>query len=104
MTGYEFKLARKKARWTQEKAAQRLGVSQSYVALLERGRRAVTPRLASRVVRTLSVSPVSLPPIYKWKRQLTGEVLAKSLSSLGYPGFAYLHGGRKRNPGEVLLT
>lgn len=29
--------------------------------------------------------------------------MAKELAALGYPGFAYMRGGRKRNPGEVLF-
>ena len=85
------------------KTAERLGVSQPYVALLEDGKRMVGPRLARKVVKALRLPPTLLP--------LPGKLaeghpqnLPQQLSVLGYPGFAYLRGAQKRNPAEVLVT
>jgi hypothetical protein len=79
-----------------------LGVSQAYVALLEKGRRRVPPELARKAVRAFKLNPVLLPA--NKPSSATSEQLARDLSRLGYPGFAYLRGGWLKNPGEVLLT
>ena len=39
MTGQQLREARKLKGWNQQQAAQRLGVSQTYLSLLEKGKR-----------------------------------------------------------------
>lgn len=104
MTGQEFKMARRKLGWTQTDTASRLGVSQTYVALLERGKRKFPARLARKAVVALNLSPVSLPMKPARTPHMKAEMLARQLATLGYPGFAHLHGLQKRNPAELLLT
>lgn len=102
-----FKQARKQAGLNQQRAAAELGVSQSYLSMLENGDRLLSPELARRMVHVYELSPVALPPAQGlWERKLAGpEQLAAELAGLGYPGFAYLRKQRsKRNPGELLLT
>jgi transcriptional regulator with XRE-family HTH domain len=47
---------------TQAQAAARLGVSQPYLAMLEAGKRRLTPELARRAVGALGLTPTALPP------------------------------------------
>ncbi|MGA3054837.1 MAG: helix-turn-helix transcriptional regulator [Candidatus Korobacteraceae bacterium] len=103
MNAQELKSARKQRGWTQVKTAERLGVSQPYVALLEDGKRMVGPRLARKVVKALRLPPTLLPLPEKLAKGRS-QNLPEQLSVLGYPGFAYLRGAQKRNPAEVLVT
>ena len=103
MSGQEFRMARRARGWTQKKAAVRMGVSQTYVALLERGKRKFPSKLARKAVVALNLDPVSLP-VRNAVGGTEADTLARQLAALGYPGFAYLHGLHKRNPAEVLLT
>lgn len=103
MSGEALRRAREEYRWTQAQAGARLGISQAYVALLEKGRRPVPVDLARKAVRVLKLSPVLLPPAEKLSAGESNK-LARDLGRLGYPGFAYLRGGWLKNPGEVLLT
>jgi hypothetical protein len=81
-----------------------LGVSQAYLALLERGRRPVTARLGSKIVKLYRLGPTALPlesgSIDKWHSSFP----AAALASLGYPGFRQLRGARRKNPAVVLLA
>ena len=105
-----FRQARKQARLNQQRAAAELGVSQSYLSMLENGERSLSPELARRMVHVYKLSPVALPAAQGfWERKMVGpEQLAADLAGLGYPGFAYLRKQRKqrakRNPSELLLT
>jgi transcriptional regulator with XRE-family HTH domain len=101
MTGKEFKLARKKLGWSQCDVAARLGVSQTYVALLEHGKRHFSPRLARRAVSLLRMSPTALPLSLRSSKETE---LVRQLSALGYPGYAHVPPVRRRNPAEVLLV
>jgi len=99
-----LKSARKRLRLTQKEAAARLGLSQPYFSLLEKGKRKVTPKLAQTAVRVFKLSPTELPVSEnKVDQKVGGDQLAKRLAALGYPGFAYLRAGWTRNPAEVLL-
>ena len=105
MSGHELRSAREKHGWNQTDTARRLGVSQGYLALMEGGRRNVPAKLASKAVRVLDLSPTSLPvrsqpPL----STVDADGLARQLASLGYPGFAYMRAGWKRNPAEVLVS
>jgi transcriptional regulator with XRE-family HTH domain len=93
--------------WSQPRAAQHLGVSQPYLAMLETGRRRLTPALARRFVRGYRLTPAQLLPSQDFSPEAgtSAETLANQLCALGYPGFAYLRSRvPKMNPGEVLLS
>jgi transcriptional regulator with XRE-family HTH domain len=102
VTGKEFKLARQAFGCKQSDVARRLGVSQTYVALLEQGKRSFPPKLATKAVTLLRMSPLALPlgtPV-----PTNAEFLVRQLSALGYPGFAHLRPVRRKNPVGVLLA
>ena len=101
-----FKQARKQAGLSQQQAAAELGLSQSYLSMLEKGQRPLSRELARRMVQVYKLSPVSLPPQGSWEPKMTDfEQLAADLAGLGYPGFAYLRTRRTpRNPSELLLS
>lgn len=104
MTGKVLKKGRLEQGLTQKEVAARLGVSQPYLALLERGERRVTQSLARKAVRMLKVCPTFVPCDQRWQnRRATTDSLARQLSALGYPGFRYMRAGWTRNPAEVLL-
>jgi transcriptional regulator with XRE-family HTH domain len=102
MTAYELKQARKKNSLTQEATARLLGVSQTYVALLEKGRRSVPDALARRAVMRLQMNPLALP-VTENKRLFSAQHFAQQLASLGYPGFSSMRSAWKRNPAQLLL-
>jgi transcriptional regulator with XRE-family HTH domain len=104
VTGLALKKARCARALTQKEAAARLGVSQPYLALLENGKRNVTPQLARKAVRVLHVRPTVVPCNKNaYGRRATTDSLSRKLSALGYPGFQYMRAGWTRNPAEVLL-
>lgn len=98
----QLRSARQAAGWTQQQAAERLGVSQAYLALLERGRRPVTARLASNIAKVYYLGPAALPLEAESMDSWNSASLAAALAGLGYPGFRRLRGRRKRNPALVL--
>ena len=106
MEGQELKEARQAKGWTQAQAAKKLGVTQAYLSMLERGRRTLSRRLARRAVQLLDAPPTALPLADELAVTPSGsEKTRVDLASLGYPGFAYLRGPRaRRNPAEVLLS
>src|ERR1700712_1912259 len=83
---------------TQAAAASRLGVTQAYLSLLERGLRPVSDAVAQSVSRQFAVTPTSLP--FRGTRPHSFE---NALGVLGYPGFGHLHRGTRYNPAELLL-
>ena len=106
MTSEQLRRGRKQKGWNQEQAALRLGVSQPYLSLLERGERRVPPTLARNAADAYGLSAAALPLETAWEGvRPTGEREAASeLASLGYPGLSYLKPRRsKKNPAEVLL-
>lgn len=98
--------ARRARGWTQKRAARRLGVTQAYLSMLERGRRVPPPALAKRLAEVYSLSAASLPlPAGGWQPPLAGNrEIAVELSRLGYPGLAARRRGEPGNPAAVLLT
>lgn len=102
MTGSEVRNARKHRRWTQAVLAERLGVSQGYVSLLERGQRAVPGRLTSRLARVLQL-PADALPVQSGSKPLDSERAARALGSLGFVGFRYLGGRQLLNPAELVV-
>lgn len=107
MNGYDLRSARRAKGWNQVEAANRLGVSQPYLAMLERGQRRLTSKLALRAARLYNVAPTAVPRSQRGvPSRLDAATLARDLAGLGYPGFAYVRSRNwtPKNPGEVLLT
>jgi transcriptional regulator with XRE-family HTH domain len=108
MSPQELKAARRKKGWSQHEAAARLGVSQSYLAMLESGSRRIPAQSVRRFSQTYGLPPTSLPlpSTLQFKpSEDTAEELAKDLAALGYEGFAHLRcRGWQKNPAVVLLT
>jgi len=96
--------ARQTAGLTQQQAADRLGVSQAYLALLERGRRPVTAPLGMKIVKLYRLVPTALPLESDGIDSWHSSSLAAALASLGYPGFRQLRGAHRKNPAVVLLA
>lgn len=107
MTGEDLRNARKRRGWTQEQAAKRLGMTQAYLSMLERGRRVLSRPATRRVLRNLDVSPTALPLREELNHPTSpNDLLRGELAALGYPGFSYLHRhrGARHNPAQVLFT
>src|SRR2546427_1107429 len=105
MTSVELKKARLSAGWTQVRLADRLGVTQAYLSLMEVGKRRVPDRVARLVTSLFQLPPTCLPRSDLERLDLpTEEEVEQGLARLGYPGFAYRKKpGKRRNPGELLL-
>jgi transcriptional regulator with XRE-family HTH domain len=106
MTGTDLKSGREQKSWTQAQAALKLGVSQPYLSLLEKGMRRVPDRLARKAATLFGLSATKLPVETNWHsvQAKDDSALASDLAALGYPGFSYLKSRRKRNPAEVVLS
>ena len=105
MTTSWLREGRRKKGWTQAQAARRLGVSQTYLSLLEAGRRPLSRPLAQKAQRVFDVPATALPvghlPAVK---AADAEHVAGTLAALGYPGFTHMKPGRCMNPAELLLV
>jgi transcriptional regulator with XRE-family HTH domain len=106
MKPQELRAARLEKGWGQTAVAARLGVTQPYVNMLEKGKRRLTPKLARKLALVYGFSPAELPVSETFRPpKADAQWLGESLAKLGYPGFAYLRSHvAKKNPGEVLLT
>ena len=102
MKGAELRQARLNRGWTQEEAARKLGVAQSYVSMLERNQRTASNKLLSRLRRVYQL-PLTAEPFSKRTTPLSSKKVAKALGAFGYPGYVYLRGNVQKNPAEVLL-
>jgi transcriptional regulator with XRE-family HTH domain len=102
MSGADLRDARLEREWTQAELADRLAVTQAYVCLLERNRRAVPRRLAQKLTSVLQLSPNALP-VSASRASLKAEEATAALGAVGYPGFAYLRNRRPLNPADLLL-
>jgi transcriptional regulator with XRE-family HTH domain len=98
MDAATLKNARRAAGLTQQRAAALLGVTQAYLSMLERGQRPVSDTVAAHAAEHLRIDPTALP--FSGQRP---EHFEDALGALGYPGFAYLRGGKRMNPAELLL-
>jgi transcriptional regulator with XRE-family HTH domain len=101
--GAELKSVRKASSWTQAQAAVRLGVTQAYLSMVERGERAVSSELASRAVEVFEVPATALPLAEYQTRAHDAGFFQAMLGSLGYPGFAHLRGSIRQNPTQLLM-
>ena len=105
MTGAELKQGRLAAKLTQAEAAARLGFTQPYLSLLERGRRTVTPAVARAATRLYGLPPTALaPPLEPPVGPAATERLPFQLATLGYPGYGHLRKGSLVNPAAVALS
>jgi transcriptional regulator with XRE-family HTH domain len=106
MTGNDLRSGREQKGWMQEQAALKLGVSQPYLSLLEKGTRRIPDRLARKATTLYGLSAAKLPVEASGHsvQAKHDDELASDLASLGYPGLAYLKSRRRRNPAEVVLT
>jgi transcriptional regulator with XRE-family HTH domain len=107
MTGHQLAQYRKEKKKTQVETARALGVSQTYLSLLEAGKRPLTDRLQRKAAKFFDL-PMELPA-----KLASGELSARSddqlaadLADLGYTGFSHLRRAhaRKQNPADVLLS
>lgn len=101
-----LKQARQERGWTETRAARRLRMSQSYLAMLETGERRVTPELVLRFKRVygLGAAVLPVPEPFVPRKNVSSAELANLLSRLGYPGFLYLKArAREASPAVVLL-
>lgn len=103
MTGTDLRTARSLSSWTQIEAARRLGVTQAYLSMVERGSRPVSDELAATVLKVYPLSATARPLGVGVDTPHTEEFFKKALGELGYPGFAYLKGRIRFNPAELLL-
>jgi transcriptional regulator with XRE-family HTH domain len=93
--------------WGQVEAARRLGVSQPYLAMLEQGKRRLTPDLARKAALVYGLPPTELPVPTKFTpaKEVGAQRFVEYLSRLDYPGFVYVRPHvKQKHPGEVLLT
>ena len=104
MQAHWLREARERKGWTQQEAARRLGVSQTYLSLLENGRRALSQRLAAKVPRNFEVPATELPVESRHSAHQDPQQLANALAALGYPGFRHFKRGRRVNPAQLLST
>jgi len=102
----QLKASRLAAGFTQVQLAKKLGKSQGYVSLLERGLRSPSVSVAERLANVLELPPTARPLRVgkQGLRRFNTDRAAKSLATLGYPGYAYLGGTHAPlNPTAVLL-
>lgn len=106
MTGRDLKAYRKNSRLTQEEAAEVLGVSQTYLSLLESEKRSLTERLKRKLVRRMHVRPTELPAKTKDRQvsSVSDDQLTADLAALGYKGFSHWKPSQIKNPADVLLA
>src|ERR1039458_9110606 len=104
MTGEALKAAREEAKLTQGEAAAKMGLTQAYFAMIERGLRPVTDELAVKAVGVFRLPATALPLKTDPQSALDERGFRAELGALGYPGFAkFRRGGPKYNPARLLL-
>jgi transcriptional regulator with XRE-family HTH domain len=103
LDGTWLRQQRERKGWTQEDAAARLGVSQTYLSLLENGRRPVSQRLARKLQRKFAVPPTVLP-VAATTVPKDARSLVEGLAALGYPGFSHVKPVRTVNPAQLLCA
>ena len=81
--------ARRAKGWTQEEAAARLGVSQTYWSFLENGRRQVPAHLLPKLRQHFDV-PGAVAPLDEKAAPHSPDALVAALAGLHYPGFTHV--------------
>jgi transcriptional regulator with XRE-family HTH domain len=105
MDGMALRDARQTKNWTQQEAAEALGVTQAYLSMLETGARRVSDHLTRKALTVLDLPPTAIPlkrPAGNLEPSRKRDFGAE-LAGLGYPGFAYLRTRVRSNPAGVLL-
>ena len=107
MTGHRLVQYRKEKKKTQVETARALGVSQTYLSLLEAGKRPLTDRLRRKAAKFFDL-PTEVPAKFSSGvvSARSDDQLAADLADLGYTGFSHLRRTRtrKQNPADVLLS
>ena len=103
MTGEALKAGREEANLTQQEAASKLGLTQAYLSMLERGRRPVTTELAAQAMKAFHLPPTALPLEADLHSTLDESAFKAELGALKYPGFSYLRGKSHFNPARLLF-
>jgi len=103
VTGETLKTGREQANLTQQEAASRLGLTQAYLSMLERGHRPVTAELAAQATRLFHLPPTALPLEVAPSSTLDESEFKSELGALGYPGFSYLRRKSHYNPARLLF-
>ena len=107
MNGTMLRDARLRKKWTQQEAALALGVTQAYLSMLEKGRRAVSDRLVRKAQKMLQL-PATALPLESQRETMTAASrkldFSAELGALGYPAFAYRRARTRHNPAEVLFS
>jgi transcriptional regulator with XRE-family HTH domain len=103
VTGDVLRTGREGANLTQQEAASRLGLTQAYLSMLERGRRSVTAELAAQAMKVFRLPPTALPLEADRPSTLDEDAFKSELGALGYPGFSYLRGKSHYNPARLLF-
>lgn len=86
---------RKRNGLTQVGAASLLGVSQTYLSLLEKGARPLTAELRNRMKTSAGMD----------RQESSDDLFRAQLRALGYPGFAHVAKARTRTrPDNLLMT
>ena len=93
---------REKRGWTQAQAASQLGISQTYLSLLESGRRPLSRHLAAALGQFFELPPTAIEP----RENAPGDpaVLDGELADLGYELFGGRGSDARVNPAELLLS
>ena len=107
MSARELRAARLAKGWSQVEAARRLGVSQPYLAMLERGQRRLVPKLAQRAAKLYGLTLTAVPEALRaFPTRFDASALARDLAGLGYPGLSHLRSRnwKPKHPGDVLLV
>lgn len=106
MNGQQLIQSRLRKGLEQQEAAERLGVSQPYLSLLESGKRKITPKLEEKVVKVFKLPPQELPFESDWEYlpEKSNDELAEMLVTLGYPKFSHLRKKILQNPALVLFS
>ena len=100
----QLRRARRAVGLPQRRAAERLGVSQAYLALLEQGRRPVTARLQSGIAELYGLGPMALPLCTQNLGDWDSASLAVELANVGYPGFRRSAQAPTHNPATLVLA
>lgn len=101
MSGHRVRTTRQQLGLTQQSAAEAWGVSQTYLSLMESGRRPVPEHLVRRLARVAPEAATGLRPSASAVRP---DRLDRALGRLGFPGFAHLASGERVNhPASVVL-
>ena len=85
MTGRQVREARQRQGLTQQAAARSWGVSQTYLSLMEAGKRPVPNRLLLRLARVSPDALTALP-----KSDVRPDRVERALGRLGFPGFVHV--------------